>query len=143
MTQRMNTSKMDCGPLDLQRGGEIGALRASSPRRRSRQGTSTVFPSKEQVVGIEEMVVEGGGGISAVALASLYRRSMYYFPIQFARALLHILSRVAHSRPLPSLSKMATKEDQDTLRLLVQYVSRAFYEPKFTIITDQLARNPV
>ena len=42
-----------------------------------------------------------------------------------------------------SLSKMATKEDQDTLRLLVQYVSRAFYEPKFTIIMDQLARNPV
>lgn len=38
---------------------------------------------------------------------------------------------------------MATKEDQETLRLLVQYVSRAFYEPKFTIIMDQLARNPV
>lgn len=38
---------------------------------------------------------------------------------------------------------MATKEDQDILRLLVQYVSRAFYEPKFTIIMDQLARNPV
>ena len=42
-----------------------------------------------------------------------------------------------------SLPKMATKEDQDILRLLVQYVSRAFYEPKFTIIMDQLARNPV
>ncbi|KAF9443924.1 hypothetical protein P691DRAFT_778580 [Macrolepiota fuliginosa MF-IS2] len=38
---------------------------------------------------------------------------------------------------------MATKEDQETLRLLVQYVSRAFYEPKFTIIMDQLARHPV
>ncbi|KAG5652366.1 hypothetical protein H0H81_005228 [Sphagnurus paluster] len=38
---------------------------------------------------------------------------------------------------------MATKEDQETLRLLVQHVSRAFYEPKFTIIMDQLARHPV
>jgi transcription initiation factor TFIIE subunit alpha len=38
---------------------------------------------------------------------------------------------------------MATKEDQETLRLLVQYVSRAFYEPKFTIIMDQLARHTV
>jgi len=38
---------------------------------------------------------------------------------------------------------MATKENQETLRLLVQYVSRAFYEPKYTIILDQLARHPV
>ncbi|KJA14953.1 hypothetical protein HYPSUDRAFT_208266 [Hypholoma sublateritium FD-334 SS-4] len=38
---------------------------------------------------------------------------------------------------------MATKDDQETLRLLVQHVSRAFYEPKFTIIMDQLARHPV
>ncbi|KAL5523175.1 hypothetical protein ACEPAF_1442 [Sanghuangporus sanghuang] len=38
---------------------------------------------------------------------------------------------------------MATKEEQETLRLLVQYVSRAFYEPKFVIIMDQLARHPV
>ncbi|EDR08240.1 uncharacterized protein LACBIDRAFT_297707 [Laccaria bicolor S238N-H82] len=38
---------------------------------------------------------------------------------------------------------MATKEDQETLRLLVQHVSRAFYEAKFTIILDQLARHPV
>ncbi|KXN91567.1 Transcription initiation factor IIE subunit alpha [Leucoagaricus sp. SymC.cos] len=38
---------------------------------------------------------------------------------------------------------MATKEDQETLRLLVQYVSRAFYEPKYIIIMDQLARHPV
>jgi len=38
---------------------------------------------------------------------------------------------------------MATKEDQDTLRLLVQHVSRAFYEAKYTIIMDQLARSPV
>ncbi|KAF7986296.1 hypothetical protein HWV62_35242 [Athelia sp. TMB] len=38
---------------------------------------------------------------------------------------------------------MATKEDQETLRLLVQQVSRAFYESKFTIILDQLARHPV
>ncbi|EGO03838.1 hypothetical protein SERLA73DRAFT_175515 [Serpula lacrymans var. lacrymans S7.3] len=38
---------------------------------------------------------------------------------------------------------MATKEEQETLRLLIQHVSRAFYEPKFTIIMDQLARHPV
>ncbi|THH06029.1 hypothetical protein EW145_g4369 [Phellinidium pouzarii] len=38
---------------------------------------------------------------------------------------------------------MATKEDQETLRLLVQYVSRAFYDPKFVVIMDQLARHPV
>lgn len=38
---------------------------------------------------------------------------------------------------------MATKEEQETLRLLVQQVSRAFYEPKYTIILDQLARHPV
>jgi transcription initiation factor TFIIE subunit alpha len=38
---------------------------------------------------------------------------------------------------------MATKQEQETLRLLVQHVSRAFYEPKYTIIMDQLARHPV
>ncbi|TDL25233.1 hypothetical protein BD410DRAFT_743979 [Rickenella mellea] len=38
---------------------------------------------------------------------------------------------------------MATKEEQDSLRLLVQHVSRAFYEHKFVIIMDQLARHPV
>ncbi|KAF8637861.1 hypothetical protein AX17_002487 [Amanita inopinata Kibby_2008] len=38
---------------------------------------------------------------------------------------------------------MATKEDQETLRLLVQHVSRAFYESKYTIILDQLSRHPV
>ncbi|KAG5642730.1 hypothetical protein DXG03_002275 [Asterophora parasitica] len=38
---------------------------------------------------------------------------------------------------------MATKDDQETLRLLVQHVSRAFYEPKYTIILDQLSRHPV
>ena len=38
---------------------------------------------------------------------------------------------------------MATKDDRETLRLLVQHVSRAFYEPKYTIIMDQLARHPV
>ncbi|KAF8170212.1 TFIIE alpha subunit-domain-containing protein [Mycena galopus ATCC 62051] len=38
---------------------------------------------------------------------------------------------------------MATKEDRETLRLLVQQVSRAFYEPKYTIIMDQLARHTV
>lgn len=31
----------------------------------------------------------------------------------------------------------------DSLRLLVQQVARAFYEPKFIILLDQLARNPV
>lgn len=46
-------------------------------------------------------------------------------------------------RPKISISKMATKEDQEILRLLVQYVSRAFYEPKYTIIMDQLARHAV
>ncbi|KAL0959915.1 hypothetical protein HGRIS_011580 [Hohenbuehelia grisea] len=38
---------------------------------------------------------------------------------------------------------MATKEEQEILRLLVQHVSRSFYEPKYTIILDQLARHPV
>ncbi|KAF8651404.1 hypothetical protein AX16_004797 [Volvariella volvacea WC 439] len=38
---------------------------------------------------------------------------------------------------------MATKEDQEVLRLLVQHVARGFYEPKFVIILDQLARYPV
>lgn len=38
---------------------------------------------------------------------------------------------------------MATKEDQESLRLLVQHVSRAFYEAKFIVIMDQLARHPV
>lgn len=38
---------------------------------------------------------------------------------------------------------MATKEEQDALRLLVQHVSRGFYEPRFIIIMDMLARYPV
>ncbi|KAH8828787.1 TFIIE alpha subunit-domain-containing protein [Flagelloscypha sp. PMI_526] len=38
---------------------------------------------------------------------------------------------------------MTTTEDQDALRLLVQHVSRAFYEPKYVIILDQLARHAV
>ncbi|KAF7318751.1 HTH TFE/IIEalpha-type domain-containing protein [Mycena chlorophos] len=38
---------------------------------------------------------------------------------------------------------MSTPEDRETLRLLVQHVSRAFYEPKYTIIMDQLARHTV
>ncbi|TEB23350.1 hypothetical protein FA13DRAFT_1818485 [Coprinellus micaceus] len=38
---------------------------------------------------------------------------------------------------------MSTKEEKEILRILVQHVSRAFYEPKFTIIMDQLARYPV
>ncbi|KAH8082851.1 TFIIE alpha subunit-domain-containing protein [Cristinia sonorae] len=36
-----------------------------------------------------------------------------------------------------------SKDDQEALRLLVQYVARAFYEPKFTIVLDQLVRHPV
>ncbi|KAL4071438.1 hypothetical protein V8B97DRAFT_1871035 [Scleroderma yunnanense] len=38
---------------------------------------------------------------------------------------------------------MATKEEQETLRLLAQHVARGFYEPKYIIILDQLARHPV
>ncbi|KAJ3845187.1 TFIIE alpha subunit-domain-containing protein [Lentinula raphanica] len=38
---------------------------------------------------------------------------------------------------------MATPEEQDTLRLLVQHVARGFYEAKYVIILDQLARHPV
>ncbi|CCM04771.1 uncharacterized protein FIBRA_06962 [Fibroporia radiculosa] len=30
------------------------------------------------------------------------------------------------------------KDEQETLRLLVQHVSRAFYEPKYTVVMDQL-----
>jgi transcription initiation factor TFIIE subunit alpha len=44
---------------------------------------------------------------------------------------------------LLEIDSMATPEEQDTLRLLVQHVARGFYEPKFTIIMDQLARHPV
>lgn len=36
-----------------------------------------------------------------------------------------------------------TKDEQETLRLLVQHVSRAFYEPKYTVVMDQLIRHPV
>ncbi|TFK49023.1 hypothetical protein OE88DRAFT_1683638 [Heliocybe sulcata] len=38
---------------------------------------------------------------------------------------------------------MSNKEEQETLRLLVQHVSRSFYEPKYIVIMDQLARHPV
>ncbi|KLO09836.1 hypothetical protein SCHPADRAFT_857378 [Schizopora paradoxa] len=38
---------------------------------------------------------------------------------------------------------MANREDQETLRLLVQHVSRAFYDPKFVIVLDQLSRHPL
>lgn len=38
---------------------------------------------------------------------------------------------------------MITDEDKAALRLLVQYVSRAFYEPKFIVVMDQLARHEV
>ncbi|KAF8137484.1 TFIIE alpha subunit-domain-containing protein [Boletus edulis] len=38
---------------------------------------------------------------------------------------------------------MATKEERETLRLLVQHVARGFYEPKYIILLDQLARHPV
>lgn len=36
-----------------------------------------------------------------------------------------------------------SKEDQEALRLLVQHVARAFYEPRYTIVLDQLVRHPV
>ncbi|EIW54836.1 uncharacterized protein TRAVEDRAFT_30851 [Trametes versicolor FP-101664 SS1] len=36
-----------------------------------------------------------------------------------------------------------SKDEQETLRLLVQHVSRAFYEPRFTVVMDQLVRHPV
>lgn len=36
-----------------------------------------------------------------------------------------------------------SKEDQEVLHLLVQHVLRAFYEPKFTVVMDQLVRHPV
>ncbi|KDQ50382.1 hypothetical protein JAAARDRAFT_164904 [Jaapia argillacea MUCL 33604] len=38
---------------------------------------------------------------------------------------------------------MSTKEEQETLRLLVQHVTRSFYDPKFVVIMDQLSRQPV
>ncbi len=38
---------------------------------------------------------------------------------------------------------MATKEDQEALRLLVLHVSRAFYDARYIIIMDQLSRHPV
>ncbi|KAF9010136.1 TFIIE alpha subunit-domain-containing protein [Cyathus striatus] len=38
---------------------------------------------------------------------------------------------------------MASVEDKETLRLLVQHVGRAFYESRYTIILDQLARHAV
>ncbi|KAI0337217.1 hypothetical protein BDW22DRAFT_1364381 [Trametopsis cervina] len=41
-----------------------------------------------------------------------------------------------------SLSSLA-KEDQEALRLLVQHVLRAFYEPRFTVVVDQLVRHTV
>ncbi|EMD35651.1 hypothetical protein CERSUDRAFT_116392 [Gelatoporia subvermispora B] len=36
-----------------------------------------------------------------------------------------------------------SKDEQEALRLLVQHVSRAFYEPKYTVVMDQLVRHPV
>ncbi|KAI0724337.1 TFIIE alpha subunit-domain-containing protein [Cerioporus squamosus] len=41
------------------------------------------------------------------------------------------------------MSQGLSKDEQETLRLLVQHVSRAFYEPKFTVVMDQLIRHPV
>ncbi|KAI9567010.1 TFIIE alpha subunit-domain-containing protein [Boletus coccyginus] len=38
---------------------------------------------------------------------------------------------------------MATKEEQETLHLLVQHVARGFYEPRYIILLDLLARHPV
>ena len=55
----------------------------------------------------------------------------------------HHRSPFGGPRALQENHFMATKEDQEILRLLVQHVSRAFYESKYTIIMDQLARHPV
>ncbi|KAJ3522526.1 hypothetical protein NM688_g8862 [Phlebia brevispora] len=41
------------------------------------------------------------------------------------------------------MSSALSKEDLDTLHLLVQHVLRAFYEPKYTVVMDQLVRHPV
>jgi transcription initiation factor TFIIE subunit alpha len=38
---------------------------------------------------------------------------------------------------------MASTEEKDTLRKLVQHVARAFYEPQYIIILDLLSRYPV
>jgi len=55
-----------------------------------------------------------------------------------------LLGKFVLELPLSQARKsMTTKEEQEALRLLVQHVSRGFYEPKFTIIMDQLARHPV
>ncbi|EKM57664.1 uncharacterized protein PHACADRAFT_251430 [Phanerochaete carnosa HHB-10118-sp] len=41
------------------------------------------------------------------------------------------------------MSSQLSKEDHETLHLLVQHVLRAFYEPKYTVVMDQLVRHPV
>lgn len=38
---------------------------------------------------------------------------------------------------------MINEEEKATLRLLVQHVARAFYDPKFIVVLDQLARHEV
>ncbi|TFY82463.1 hypothetical protein EWM64_g1548 [Hericium alpestre] len=38
---------------------------------------------------------------------------------------------------------MITEDDKAALRLLVQHVTRAFYEPKFIVVMDQMARHQV
>ncbi|KAF7797340.1 hypothetical protein EIP86_008535 [Pleurotus ostreatoroseus] len=41
------------------------------------------------------------------------------------------------------MSSALSKDELETLHLLVQHVLRAFYEPKFIVVMDQLARHPV
>ena len=38
---------------------------------------------------------------------------------------------------------MSSKEEREVLKLLVQHVCRAFYDPKFIVVMDQLVRHPV
>ena len=38
---------------------------------------------------------------------------------------------------------MSSKEEREVLKLLVQHVCRAFYDPKYIVVMDQLVRHPV
>ena len=41
------------------------------------------------------------------------------------------------------MSSALSKDELETLHMLVQHVLRALYEPKFIVVMDQLARHPV
>ena len=38
---------------------------------------------------------------------------------------------------------MSSKDEREVLKLLVQHVCRGFYDPKYTVVMDQLVRHPV